>query len=69
MSDTLQFVVVTRKTQVTLQLDRLASQRQTEVCRTFTVLQAFTAQDKDYLPTVVALEVLRNLDSHFPTQT
>ena len=35
MSDTLQFVVVIRKTQVTLQLDRPASRRQTEVCRTF----------------------------------
>ena len=34
MSDTLQFVVVSRKIQVTSQLDLPASQRQTEVCRT-----------------------------------
>src|SRR5688572_15833638 len=35
MSDTLQFVVVKRKTQVTSCLDRAASRRQTKVCRTF----------------------------------
>ena len=34
MSDTLQFVVVIRKTQVTSQPDSPASRRQTEVCRT-----------------------------------